>query len=478
MKALASRLLAAAEERHPAFLARFAGQSIAVRLAASAVLLSFGILLFAGVILSTLYREATEYAFDQRLLVYANDLASDLLAPGDPEQREIGPLGDPWFDLPLSGWYWQVGRPNARPQDLRSSKSLFGGVLPSLSAPDENGSFGAIRRGYGQAPDERTLRLVERDIDLGEDGRFIVRVAGPADEIDAAMEEFIWALTATFAVLGLLLGLTTLLQIRFGLQPLVRLRAAVGAIRQGEAERVGGEYPKDVAPLARELNLLLDANREILERARTQVGNLAHALKTPLSVIQNETTNAPEEVERKVREQAAVMRDQIDYYLKRARAAALAGTLGAVTEVEPALAGLLRTFEKIYREKSLRLESTVAPGARFRGERQDLEEMVGNLIDNACKWAASRVSVKVDVIRPDGRPRLCIRVEDDGPGLLEEARTAMLKRGHRLDETKPGSGLGLSIVADLAALYQGGLRLEEAEGGGLKAVLEVLGDAG
>lgn len=478
MKALASRVLTAAEERRPAFLARFAGQSIAVRLAASAVFLSFVILLVAGLTLSTLYREATEYAFDQRLLVYANDLASDLLAPGDPEQREIGPLGDPWFDLPLSGWYWQVGRPNARPQDLRSSKSLFGGVLPSLSAPDENRSFGEIRRGYGQAPDERTLRLVERDIDLGEDGRFIVRVAGPADEIDAAMEEFIWALTATFAFLGLLLGLTTLLQIRFGLQPLVRLRAAVGAIRQGEAERVEGEYPRDVAPLARELNLLLDTNREILERARTQVGNLAHALKTPLSVIQNEMTNAPEEVERKVREQAAVMRDQIDYYLKRARAAALAGTLGAVTEVEPALAGLLRTFEKIYREKGLRLESTVAPGARFRGERQDLEEMVGNLLDNACKWAASQVSVKVDVIRPDDRPRLCIRVEDDGPGLPEEARTAMLKRGHRLDETKPGSGLGLSIVADLAALYQGGLRLEEAEGGGLKAVLEVLGDAG
>jgi signal transduction histidine kinase len=473
MKALASRVLTAAEERRPAFLA-----SIAVRLAASAVFLSFVILLVAGLTLSTLYREATEYAFDQRLLVYANDLASDLLAPGDPEQREIGPLGEPLFDLPLSGWYWQVGRPNARPQDLRSSKSLFGGVLPSLSAPDENRSFGEIRRGYGQAPDERTLRLVERDIDLGEDGRFIVRVAGPADEIDAAMEEFIWALTATFAFLGLLLGLTTLLQIRFGLQPLVRLRAAVGAIRQGEAERVGGEYPRDVAPLARELNLLLDTNREILERARTQVGNLAHALKTPLSVIQNETTNAPEEVERKVREQAAVMRDQIDYYLKRARAAALAGTLGAVTEVEPALAGLLRTFEKIYREKGLRLESTVAPGARFRGERQDLEEMVGNLLDNACKWAASQVSVKVDVIRPDDRPRLCIRVEDDGPGLPEEARTAMLKRGHRLDETKPGSGLGLSIVADLAALYQGGLRLEEAEGGGLRAVLEVLGDAG
>lgn len=478
MKALASRVLNAEGEARPAFLARFAGQSIAVRLAASAVVLSLFILLIAGFTLSTLYREGTEYGFDQRLLVYANDLASDLLSPGDPEQREIGPLGDPWFDLPLSGWYWQVGRPNARPQDLRSSKSLFGGVLPSLSLPDENRSFGEIRRGYGEGPDDRALRLVERDIDLGEDGRFIVRVAGPADEIEAAVEEFVWSLTATFGLLGLLLGLTSLLQIRFGLQPLVRLRAAVGAIRRGEAERVSGEYPQDVAPLARELNLLLDTNREILERARTQVGNLAHALKTPLSVVQNEAANAPEEVERKVREQAAVMRDQIDYYLRRARAAALAGTLGAVTEVEPALAGLVRAFEKIYREKGLAIETAIAPGARFRGERQDLEEMAGNLLDNACKWARGRVGVTVELVQEAERPRLRVAVEDDGPGLPEAERAEMLKRGRRLDETKPGSGLGLSIVADLVALYQGALRLEEAPGGGLRAVLEVPGDAG
>ena len=455
-----------------------AGQSIAVRLAASAVFWSLFILLIAGLILSTLYREATERAFDQRLLVYANDLASDLVGqgPGDPEERELG-IGDPRFEIPLSGWYWETGRPGASPRDVRSSKSLLGGQLPRLVAEDENRRFGEIRRGYAPGPDERPLRIVERDIDLGEEGRFIVRLAGPADEIAQDVRRFNFALTITFALLGLALGSTTLLQIRFGLAPLLKLRSALSEIRRGEAERIPGEYPRDIAPLARELNLLLDTNREILERARTQVGNLAHALKTPLSVIVNEAGRGPGDVAAKVREQAAVMRDQVTYYLDRARAAALAGTLGAITDVEPVIAGLVRTFAKIYDGKSLAVEAAVPPGTRFRGERQDLEEMVGNLIDNACKWAESRVEIRVGVVRHEARASIEISVEDDGPGLPNEARTEVLKRGRRLDETKPGSGLGLSIVADLAALYRGSLEFGEGRLGGLRAVLNLPGDA-
>jgi signal transduction histidine kinase len=454
-----------------------AGQSIAVRLAASAVFWSLVILLIAGLILSALYRDTTERAFDQRLLVYANDLASDLVAPspGDPEQRELG-IGDPRFEIPLSGWYWQVGRPGAAPADMRSSKSLLGGQLPQIGTEIENRRFGEIRRGYAPGPDDRMLRLIERDIDLGEDGRFIVRVVGPADEIDQDVRRFVFALTVTFALLGLALGSTTLLQIRFGLAPLAKLRSAVAEIRRGEAERIPGEYPRDIALLSQELNLLLDTNREILDRARTQVGNLAHALKTPLSVIVNEADSGPGEVAAKVREQAAVMRDQVNYYLDRARAAALAGTLGAITEVDPVIAALVRTFAKIYEDKKLAIEVTIPPGARFRGERQDLEEMAGNLIDNACKWAARRVEIRVEVLRQDGRARIQVAVEDDGPGLPEGASAEMLKRGRRLDETKPGSGLGLSIVADLAGLYHGSLRIEEASLGGLRGILELPGD--
>lgn len=461
--------------RVPPALNLLAGRSIAVRLAASAVFWSFAILLVAGLILSALHRGNTERAFDQRLLVFANNLASDLVAPGLPD-RDLGPIGDPHFELPLSGWYWQVERLGGAPKKTYFSKSLFGGQLPSIVGTGESWRFGEIRRSYGQAPDDRRLRIVERDIDLGEDGRFIIRVAGPAGEIDADVSRFRIALWVTFLLLGMALGLTTLLQIRFGLQPLVSLRTGLGAIRRGEAERIPGEYPRDIAPLASDLNLLLDTNREILERARTQVGNLAHALKTPLSIIVNEAENAPGDVAARVREQAAIMRDQVNYYLDRARAAALAGTLGTITDVEPLIAGLVRTSAKIYRDKDLVIDLWIAPGTRFRGERQDLEEMAGNLIDNASKWAKSRVAVTAEVVRDGDRSWLRFLIDDDGPGLPQEVRSDVLKRGRRLDETKPGSGLGLSIVSDLAALYRGAVRLEAAPSGGLRAVLELPGD--
>jgi signal transduction histidine kinase len=452
-------------------------RAIAVRLAVSSFLSSTAILVIAAFILTTLYRENTERAFDSRLLVFANNLATDLVSPSEPETRSFS-LGDPRFDLPLSGWYWQVGRADAKPRDLRTSRSLVG--VP-LKGPDQAGTatIGQIRQGYGRGQDDRTLRIVERDVDVGADGRYTVRVAGPADEIVNDVERFRFSLFMTFGLLGFSLAATALLQIRFGLAPLRKLRTALGSIRRGEADRIDGEYPRDIAPLAGEINLLIETNREILERARTQVGNLAHALKTPLSIIVNEAggSDAPPELSEKIREQAAVMRDQVNYHLDRARAAALAGTLGTSTEVEPALAGLVRTFGKIYRDKDIAYEVHVPPGLRFRGEKQDFEEMIGNLVDNASKWAAGRVSISAAPTGEHAYPHLLVAVEDDGPGLPEEDRAAVLKRGRRLDETKPGSGLGLSIVADLAALYRGRFRLEAAALGGLRAVIEVPGDA-
>ena len=453
-------------------------RSIAVRLAVSALLASTAILLIAALVLTTLYRENTERAFDSRLLVFANNLATDLVSPNEPESRTFS-LGDPRFDLPLSGWYWQVGKQDAKPRDLRTSRSLVGVPLKPATDPDGKAGVGQIRQGYGRAQDDRLLRIIERDVDLASDGRYTVRVAGPADEIVNDVDRFRAALVVTFGVLGVFLAATTLLQIRFGLAPLSQLRTALGAIRRGEADHITGDYPRDIAPLAGEVNLLIDTNREILERARTQVGNLAHALKTPLSIIVNEVgaADAPDELAAKIREQAAVMRDQVNYHLDRARAAALAGTLGTSTEVEPALAGLVRTFGKIYRDKDIAYDVQVSAGLRFRGERQDFEEMVGNLVDNASKWAKGRVAIRAAAVAQDAYPHLQITIEDDGPGLPPEAREAVRARGRRLDETKPGSGLGLSIVADLVALYRGRFRLEEADLGGLRAVIEIPGDA-
>lgn len=220
---------------------------------------------------------------------------------------------------------------------------------------------------------------------------------------------------------------------------------------------------------------MLDVNREIVSRARAQVGNLAHALKTPLSVLLNEASVEKGPLGDKIREQTAIMRDQVQYYLDRARAAARAATIGNITEVEPVLLAFVRAFEKIYADKNLTFETAIETTLRFRGEKQDLEELVGNLIDNAGKWAAGhvRIELRAAAHSETAPPQIILTVDDDGPGLPEEKRKEAMKRGRRLDETKPGSGLGLSIVIDLASLYGGGFVLEDSPLGGLRARLNL-----
>ncbi|WP_349370753.1 ATP-binding protein [Salinarimonas sp.] len=448
-----------------------AGRSIAVRLAVSALFWSAVILVSAGVILVALYRQTTERGFDQRLLVHVTTLGSQV-ATG----REALAAGDPLFELPFSGWYWQIGAPGASLREITTSSSLVGAALPWLDGP--GAELGAVRTGYVTGPDGQSLRAVERTLAAGEGRRFTVLVAAPADEIAADIGRFALALAATFAALGLLLGLSTLLQIRFGLRPLARLRAAVVAIRRGDSETVSGDYPHDIAPLAGEINLLIGSNRDILERARTQVGNLAHALKTPLSVLVNEARAEGGPLAPVVEAEAETMRRQIGYYLDRARAAAQVGTLGTVTPVSPVAAALMRAFAKIHADKRLDLALEAPENARFRGEKQDLEEMLGNLLDNAAKWARGRVVLRAEASGDPERPRLVLVVEDDGPGVPADKRDEMVKRGKRLDETVPGSGLGLSIVVDLATLYRGSLTLGESAMGGLSARLDLPGDVG
>ena len=264
------------------------------------------------------------------------------------------------------------------------------------------------------------------------------------------------------------------LQLRYGLLPLRRLQEGVTSIRRGETERIEGIFPTDIAPLASELNLMIAANRDVVERARTQVGNLAHALKTPLSVIVNEAEAEQGAFSAKVSEQAVVMREQLTYYLERARAAVAARKIGSATEVGPVVQGLVRTFEKIYRDRAIVFSEQGGDGIRFLGERQDLEEMIGNLVDNAGKWATSAVAIGVSAEFRDTtteRPFFRVTIDDDGPGLAPGQRAAAVRRGHRLDESKPGSGLGLSIVDELAGLYGGVFQLDTSPEAGLRAEL-------
>ncbi len=449
--------------------------SLATRLFFSATAWVVVILTITGFALSSVYRNATERAFDRRLNLYLRTLIAEVATPDEPPDRQFQSLGEPLFELPLSGWYWQITRTDTEKPDVRASRSLWDSKLPKLDERGLDLTAAGIRVAYVDGPEGQNLRMVERPVDLGSDGKFLVGVAGDATEIFDETRSFDYYLGGTFTALGIVLLLTTVFQVRFGLAPLNRISQSIAAIRSGRAERLEGEFPVEIAPLARETNALIDANREIVERARTHVGNLAHAIKTPLSVIVNEATaHRADPFADKVLEQADVMRDQVAHHLERARIAARVTVIGTVTEVAPAIEALQRTMEKIHRDRGIVIEVEADPRARFRGERQDLEEMAGNLVDNACKWAASRVFVEVLVeqpAKPGGAPMFRIIVDDDGRGLSEAERAQVSRRGQRLDESKPGSGLGLSIVVDLAALYGGSLTLGSAPIGGLRAEL-------
>jgi signal transduction histidine kinase len=455
------------------------GSSLATRLFLSATAWVVVILVITGIVLSSVYRDATERAFDRRLNLYLRTLIAEVATPDEPPDRQFQSLGEPLFELPLSGWYWQITRTDTEKGETRASRSLWDKKLPKLDESAADLTAAGVRLGYVDGPEGQSLRMVERPVDLGADGKYLVSVAGDATEIFDETRSFDYYLFGTFAALTIVLLLTTIFQVRFGLAPLKRISDSIADIRSGRAERLEGEFPVEIAPLARETNALIDANREIVERARTHVGNLAHAIKTPLSVIVNEASaHGGDPFASKVLEQTDLMRDQVAHHLERARIAARLTVINTITDVAPTIEALRRTMEKIHRDRSVAIELEADAQAKFHGERQDLEEMVGNLVDNACKWAASRVLIEVLVERPaepGTGPVLRIVVDDDGKGLPEAERAKASRRGQRLDESKPGSGLGLSIVVDLAALYGGSLSLGDAPIGGLRAELVLPG---
>ena len=447
--------------------------SLAFRLFASAAAWTLVVVPVAAILLLSLYRQAAERSFDARLNVTLTSLIASTTAEGAGGLKEPANLGEPLFTIPFSGWYWQIKKLAKGERPLFVSDSLLD---QQLTLPSESGvaaDQALTRRAYVPGPQDQRLRVVEREIRPtgASSPAYSYAVAGDSAEIEQELSAFRMMLIAALAVLGLGLVVATLFQVRFGLAPLRAIRHDLAAIRSGEAEKLEGALPDEIRPLQQELNALIASNREIVERARTHVGNLAHALKTPLSVISNEARGKDTPLATKVIEQAELMRTQITHHLDRARVAARASTIGDITDVDNVLGGLKRALDRIYEGRGLALDVSVKPGLKFQGEKQDFEEMVGNLLDNACKWAKSRVTVTAE--RPDGARELAVVVDDDGPGLTAEERLSAVKRGQRLDETKPGSGLGLSIVADLAHLYKGNLALEPSPQGGLRARLEL-----
>lgn len=440
--------------------------SLAFRLVASAALWCALLLSFGGFGLATLFGDTIDRTFDARLSVLLEGLVagSELSPEGEIELRLQ--LGEPRFDQPLSGWYWQIDRPSAPDRESRPlarSRSLWDQSL-SLSLPPGQSSLSRDITG----PLGQELRLLVRAITLpGVERPLLYAVAGDLHEV--AIEQGLFNRLLAFSLGALFLGLlfAIFVQVRFGLLPLRRMEGALAAIRSGRARRLEGGFAREIQPLAIELNALLDHNEAVVERARTHAGNLAHGLKTPLAVLTNEASRNQGPLALLTLRQVDLMRGQVEHHLARARAAASASVLGARTEIAPVLSDLCRTLGRIYVARAITIEQRCPPEAAFRGARQDLEEMLGNLLENACKWATSRVLVAAEP--EDGF--VVVTVEDDGPGLPAERRDQVLERGRRLDQRMPGSGLGLAIVADLAELYGGGIVLDRSPLGGLSVRL-------
>lgn len=444
--------------------------SLAFRLVAGAAIWSALILVGGALLLASAFRESVEGSFDARMDVLLGGLIAD--AEIDPEGRLIlrRRFTQARFERPFSGLYWQVTETSTQMALLRS-RSIFDQELPVPETRTEPGP----RRTEVMGPEGQTLRLVARDVTLpGATRKFTFIVAGAVDDIERETEAFNGAIALAVGVL--LVGLigALLIQVRFGLRPLRRVEEGLADIRSGRAELLSGEFPTEISPLADEVNKLLEHNAQVVDRARTHVGNLAHALKTPLSVLTNEASSsaslsdgdAPALAET-VRRQTGLMRRQVDHYLARARAAAAGSVLGARASVHSVSDDLVRTLKRIHRDREYEVTVECPEDLDFRGERQDLEELLGNLLDNAFKWADGRIALHAAAV--DGK--IVITVEDDGPGLTEDERARVLKRGARLDESVPGSGLGLSIVEDISGLYQGSFALDISQFGGVKAQL-------
>lgn len=452
-------------------------RSLRIRLLVGTLLGVVVTIVAAGWGLGALFRQHVDTQFQAELSTHLDQLTAHIALDARGGVYLAVPMSDPRFGRPYSGYYWQVdaaaqgGSPG--PALLRS-RSLWD---VALVAPVDRLQLGDIHVHQVVGPQGKPLGLVERSVQIHDRAEGVSRtlrllVAADADLVAEPVGHFQRALWLALGVLGAVLTLATVLQVSVGLAPLRALRAALSRVRAGDAQRLDGNFPVEVMPLVAEFNTVLSHNAEVVERARTHAGNLAHALKTPLSVMANAAqagTAKDPDLARLVVEQTAVARRQVDYHLTRAQAAAATRMPGARTALLPVVEGLVRAMQRIHAERAITIsvQQPWPAALAFRGETQDLQEMLGNLLDNACKWAEQRVEVRVQT----GGDMLTITLDDDGPGLEAEQRQAVLRRGVRADEQVPGSGLGLSIVDDLARLYGGQVALLDSPLGGLRAAL-------
>jgi signal transduction histidine kinase len=447
--------------------------SLARRLVLVALGWSLSALIVTALLLALLFQQAALRRFDLVL----SDLIDNLTAGTTVDRGEVyAPvLTDERALRAYSGRYWEIAQrtPDGKIHALVRSRSLWDSelhppadLLSRLAAdPGKPATFMA------RGPLNEPLRAMARQQTYTSlPAPVIFMAAEDRSPIDRDVRAFVAWTAGAFLLLGAGLLAAVIIQVRVGLRPLYLLQKEVDDVRRGKAERIAGDFPIELTPLSEELNALVAHNQEVVERQRTHVGNLAHALKTPISVMITEAGQRPGALAEVVSRQAEVMRQHVDHHLRRARAAARTQGQGERTEVAEVLDELVRTLERIFGEKGVRFDWDADEDLCFLGERQDLMEIAGNAMENAGKWCRGKVRVRAHARGPE---RLSLTVEDDGPGLAPELRAAVVRRGARLDEDAPGSGLGLSIIDELARAYRGALKLEDSALGGLKLDIEL-----
>lgn len=445
-------------------------RSLALRVVTLSSLWVILALIVVATLISSLYKEAAERNFRSLLTAHMYSLISAVGVDGEGRLTGRPELGEIRYSSYGSGWYWDVVPVSANLSgDLKSTSVGFGQIPElSLAAMPFDNSF---RRSYAAAGIKgEELYIVETEVVLDNENRVArFRIMGNLSEVKAEVSNFKSQLYTYLGLFGVGSVLINAAVILFGLRPLDRVRQSLTNIREGRSTKIEGDLPVEIAPLGQELNALIENNRRIVERSRTQVGNLAHSLKTPLSVLHNEAAQISGEPGRILQEQCASMQLQIQHYLQRARIAAQRDSVVFRTAVTPLVERMVRVTEKLNRDKMIRLNLEDAH-LIFAGEKEDFEEVLGNLMENAAKWGRNIIQLTIGV-SAEHIGYLEIIVEDDGAGLPQDKIAEALKRGGRVDENKPGTGLGLSIVQDTVREYGGTFKLRQSELGGLAAIV-------
>ncbi len=440
-------------------------------IAASLFWLSAGWLIVALVatafLLTELYSRALDNDLSRSLDFTIETLTDQVLSRASAKDETIS-ANDPRFNRAGSGWYWAIR--DADGELLNFSNSYLGTTLAPLQQAFDatNTRTAVVDDSFGTK-----LRVIERAV-TANGVPIDITVTGSLDEVLQRVDAFRGQTLIVLGAVAIMLAVMSTIVARIALRPVGQLRREVESVREGEAASVTGVYPVELAPLSEEINELLRSNQQIIERARNQVGNLAHGLKTPIAVLRNEAgADKKNPLSKVVTSEVDKMQQLVSTYLDRARIAARSAVVGKKADATHVMLRLIRVMEKLNPRVTIAMVRPDASLPWFRGDESDLEEMAGNLLDNACKWCKTSIGVSLIAERTPSGANLLIKIEDDGPGLAETEAEEVMRRGVRLDEKTPGSGLGLDIVKELVGVYGGSLQLKRSVLGGLLCELRL-----